>query len=403
MQIHEVLIASQQALKGNFLRTALTMLGIIIGISSVILISSIGQGAVAFITEELSVFGTNYFQVAPGKSPFASFAGTNRPLTTKDAEAIVESGIANIESVAPFAFSSSIVSSEYEKVDSLVYGLTADAQTILKPDIVHGEFITPTDDNNRAKVVVLGMDVAEELFGENANPVGESVRIDNTRFKVVGVTKASGALTASFFNNAVSVPLGSMINDITGVDELVEIDISVVNENQLNQTIDDVEAFLKDFRGIDDTEDSDFYMQSFKDSLATIQTVTGLLTVMVAAISGISLVVGGVGVMNIMLVSVTERTKEIGLLKAIGAREKDILIQFLVESVTLTLIGGVIGIVLGVSGAFGISKLAGIPFVVSPITVMFAVGVSSLVGIVFGIYPARRAAKLNPIDALRYE
>jgi len=362
-----------------------------------------GQGAVAFITEELSVFGTNYFQIAPGSSPFSSFAGTNRPITTKDVEALEKAKIANVESIAPFAFSSSRIASDYEKVDTLVYGLTAQAQAILKPEVIYGEFITEIDDNNQAKVAVLGYDIAEELFGENTNPVGESVRIDNVRYKVIGVTKAAGALTAGFFNNSISVPISSMINHITGKDELVEIDVSVVDENLLNQTIDDVEDFLRDYRRIDEGDDSDFYIQSFKDSLATIQTVTGLLTVMVAAISGISLIVGGVGVMNIMLVSVTERTKEIGLLKAIGAREKDILVQFLVESVTLTVAGGMIGILLGVSGAFVISQVAGIPFVVSPITIVLAVGVSSLVGIVFGIYPARRAAKLNPIDALRYE
>jgi len=403
MQFSEIINSSQQALRGNRMRTGLTMLGIIIGISSVILISSIGQGAVAFITNELSVFGTNYFQVAAGQNAFSSMAGTSTPITTKDYEALENSDISNIESIAPFGFASSRISSDFEKTNALVYGLTTESQIILKPDIVFGEFISETDNTNNAKVAVLGFDIAEELFGENTNPEGESIRIDNTRFRVIGVTKASGALTAGFFNNAVNIPLNSMITHITGVDELVEIDISVVDENLLNQTIDDVEVFLRDFRDIEDDEDSDFYFQSFKDSLKIIQTVTNLLTAMIVGISGISLVVGGVGVMNIMLVTVTERTREIGLLKAIGAKEKDILIQFLIESVTLSVSGGVIGILIGISGAYGISKLANIPFVVSPITIIIAVGVSSLVGIIFGLYPARRAAKLNPIDALRYE
>ena len=403
MQFSEIINSSQQALRGNRMRTGLTMLGIIIGISSVILISSIGQGAVAFITNELSVFGTNYFQVAAGQNAFSSMAGTSTPITTKDYEALENSDISNIESIAPFGFASGRISSDFEKTNALVYGLTTESQIILKPDIVFGEFISETDNTNNAKVAVLGFDIAEELFGENTNPEGESIRIDNTRFRVIGVTKASGALTAGFFNNAVNIPLNSMITHITGVDELVEIDISVVDENLLNQTIDDVEVFLRDFRDIEDDEDSDFYFQSFKDSLKIIQTVTNLLTAMIVGISGISLVVGGVGVMNIMLVTVTERTREIGLLKAIGAKEKDILIQFLIESVTLSVSGGVIGILIGISGAYGISKLANIPFVVSPITIIIAVGVSSLVGIIFGLYPARRAAKLNPIDALRYE
>lgn len=403
MQLTEVVSSAQQALRGNPLRTGLTMLGIIIGISSVILITSIGQGAVAFITDELSVFGTNYFQIAPGSNPFSSFAGTSSPLTTKDVEALRNANIANIESIAPFAFANGRISSEYEKTSALIYGLTSEAQIILKPDMVYGEFISELDDDASAKVAVLGFDIAEELFGENTNPVGETIRIDNSRFRVVGVTQSTGALTAGFFNNAVNVPLNTVINDITGLDELTEIDISVHDETLLNQTMEDVEDFLREYRGIADDEDNDFYLQSFKDSLTTIQTVTGLLTVMVAGISGISLLVGGVGVMNIMLVTVTERTKEIGLLKAIGAKQRDILIQFLIESVTLTVSGGIIGIILGVLGAYGVSQIAGIPFIVSPGSILVAVGVSSLVGIVFGLYPARRAAQLNPIDALRYE
>lgn len=403
MNLLELVTSAINALASNKLRSGLTMLGIIIGISSVILISSIGQGAVAFITEELSVFGTNYFQVSPGAGPFSSIGGSSSPITTKDYEALKRANIANIESIAPFAMYNGRVTANEEATNALVYGLTQDAQEILKPDVIYGNFIESIDDNSQAKVAVLGFDIAEELFGENTNPVGESIRIDTQRFRVIGVTKASGALTSGFFNNAINVPLSTMITSLNGVDELVEIDISVADENLLNQTIDEVELFLRDFREVVDGEDADFYIQSFKDSLSTIQTVTSLLTTMVVGISAISLLVGGVGVMNIMLVTVTERTKEIGLLKAIGAKEKDILTQFLIESITLTLLGGAVGISLGVLGAFLVSVVVNIPFVVSPVSVVLAVAVSSLVGLVFGLYPARRAAKLNPIEALRYE
>jgi len=403
MRFSEIINSSQQALRGNRLRTSLTMLGIIIGISSVILISSIGQGAVAFITEELSVFGTNFFSINPGEDMLSTMAGGSNPLTIDDWEALEESEISNIEMIAPFAWSSNDISGNEEKITALVYGMTTEAQILLKPDMIFGEFIAETDDNNQSKVAVLGQDVAEELFGENTNPVGESIRIDDTRFRVIGVTKSSGALTARFFDTVINIPLSTMMTYITGTDEIVEIDISVKDENLINQTIEDVEIFLRDHRGIEDDEPSDFYIQNFKDALSTIQTVTNLLTLMVAAISGISLIVGGVGVMNIMLVTVTERTREIGLLKAIGAKDQDIMIQFLIESMTLSVAGGLIGILFGLLGAFGISKVAGIPFVISPIIIILAVGVASLVGIVFGIYPARRAARLNPIDALRYE
>jgi putative ABC transport system permease protein len=403
MRLSEIFNLSQQALKGNLMRTSLTMLGIVIGISSVILISSIGQGAVAFITEELSVFGTNFFSINPGEDVLSALASTSDPITIDDVEALQEAEISNIETIVPFAWSSSDISGNEEEVSALVYGMTSEAQLMLKPDILFGEFISKTDDDSQNKVAVLGKDVADELFGEDSNPVGEFIRIDNTRFRVIGVIKSAGALTARFFDTVVNIPLSTMMTYITGTDEIVEIDISVVDENLLNETMDDVEIFLRDYREIEDDEKSDFFMQSFKDSLATIQTVTNLLTLMVAAISGISLIVGGVGVMNIMLVTVTERTKEIGLLKAIGAKDKDILIQFLIESVTLSLVGGMIGIIFGLAGAFAISKLAKIPFVISLAAVFLAVAVSSLVGIIFGLYPARRAAKLNPIDALRYE
>jgi len=399
----QLITSSNQALRGSKLRTGLTMLGMVIGISSVILISSIGQGAVAFITQQLSVFGTNYFQIAPGANAFSSFGSTSDPLTTADAQAIQNAHISNIESVAPFGFANSAISGNDEKTQALVYGLTSEAQVILKPDVIYGEFISDIDDTNHAKVAVLGYDVAKDLFGEGTDPVGDSIRIDNQRYRVIGVTKASGALTAGFFNNAVSVPLSSMISNITGIDKLVEIDISVHNEDLINQTIDDVETYLRDYRDIAPEDDADFYIQSFKDSLTTIQTITNLLTLMVTGISGISLLVGGIGIMNIMLVTVTERTREIGLLKAIGARDQDILIQFLIESVTLSLVGGAIGIIIGVTGAFAVSSLVHIPFVVNPLTVVIAVVVSSLVGILFGLYPARRAASLHPIDALRFE
>ena len=249
----------------------------------------------------------------------------------------------------------------------------------------------------------MGKDAAEKLFGENSSPVGETVHINNCAYQVTGVVESSSVLAGSFINNAVFIPISVVINEIVGEEKLQEIDISVHDQNTINQTIQDVEMLLRDRHGLEADDENDFQIQSAQDVLSTVQTITGLLTVMVAAISGISLVVGGVGVMNIMLVSVTERTKEIGLLKSIGAKDKDILTQFLVESIVMTLIGGIIGIMLGVGGAFLVSMVAGIPFVISVPAILMAVGVSATVGIVFGLYPARRAARLSPIDALRYE
>ncbi len=384
------------------MRTSLTMLGIIIGIGSVIMIASIGQSAIAFVTNELSSFGTDYFQITPGGDLFSAAGGASQdPIILEDAEAIEDADISNIESVAPIGYTSRFISANEEQVNVFVYGITQTGQNMLKPELVYGELLTDANSNDR--VLILGIDSSEELFGEGINPVGESVRIDDARFKVIGVTKSDSALMGRFFNSAAIIPLEVLSEDIRGDKELAEIDISVEDTSYLNQTMQDVEFFMRERKNIDDDEDNNFTLTSFQESLDTVNTITGLLTTLIAGISSISLVVGGVGVMNIMLVSVTERTKEIGLLKSIGAKQNDILTQFLIEAVVMTVIGGIIGIILGILGAYGVSAVVGIPFVLSISWIIIAVVASTLVGIIFGLYPARRAAALSPIDALRYE
>lgn len=403
MDYKELIQTSLQALRRNVLRTSLTMLGIIIGITSVILIVSIGRGAVAFITNELSSFGTDYFQINPGENNTSTFTGTNT-LTLKDVEAIENDvSITNINKVVPLAMATAIVSANGEEDSLSITGSTAEVIEILRPEIIYGEFLTEEHDLTSERVVVLGSEAAETFFGEDTNPVGERVRIKNTPFRVIGVAKSESALAGSILNRSVYVPINVVFNEIQGEERIQEIDISVHDENQINQTIEDVEALLRDRHKIEEGEDDDFRITSAQDILTTIQTITGLLTTMIAAISGISLVVGGVGVMNIMLVSVTERTREIGLLKAIGAKERDILTQFLIEAVVMTMLGGIIGIILGIAGAYIIAKAVNIPFVLDFVAILIAVGVSSAVGILFGYYPAKRAAKLSPIDALRHE
>jgi putative ABC transport system permease protein len=402
MDYKEIIITAVQALKSNILRTSLTMIGIIIGISSVILIVSIGQGAVAFVTKELSSFGTDYFQINPGADFSSTF--TSQSLTLEDVEAIEsDTSLTNIKMVVPISMATAVITANNEKESVSIYGSTDKAIEIFRPDIVYGEFMTEEDNNSGERVAVLGSEISETLFGEDTDPVGERVRINNIPFRVIGVSNSSSALAGGIINKAVFVPISVVFNEITGQELIQEIDVSVYDTNQINQTMEDVTALLREEHNLEEDEENDFQIQSAQDILSTVQTITGLLTAMIAGISGISLVVGGVGVMNIMLVSVTERTKEIGLLKAIGAKEKDILTQFLIEAVIMTLAGGVVGICIGISGAYLISLVAGIPFVVSVPAVLIAVGVSTLVGVVFGLYPARRAARLSPIDALRYE
>ena len=403
MEYKEILLSAVSALRSNILRTGLTMLGIVIGITSVILIVSLGQGGVAFITSELTAFGTNTFSINPGTDSFGSLVGANT-LTMEDVEAIEnDNSLTNVKSVAPVAVTSVVVEGNGEEKLLTVQGVTPEIYEVLAPDVVYGDFIVEENILDEERVVVMGIDAVETFFGEETDPVGETIQIDNKTFRIVGVTESTSFLAGGVLNNSLYVPISIVTDELVGEERLSEIDVSVEDPEAINQTIEDVKVLLRNQHGIDEGEEDDFQIQSFQDVLSTVQTITGLLTTMVAAISGISLIVGGVGVMNIMLVSVTERTREIGLLKAIGARQRDILTQFLMESVVMTVIGGLVGIILGISGAFLISVAVGVPFVVSVPAVLIAVGVSTFVGVVFGLYPARKAAQMSPIDALRYE
>lgn len=377
------------------------MLGIIIGITSVIIISSIGQSLVSYITNELQSFGTNFFQINPGSDLMSAFSRGGEPLTTEDVEAIKNANISNIKSVAAFNITSRIASTKDDSRRVTVYGMTPEAQELLKPEMIYGEFFTSEDINNR--VAVIGSDVADKLFGTNTDPIGEPLKIGDVRFSVIGVSKSGGTLFGGFYNTAINIPLNTLTNEFTGVDEIVEIDVEINDMNYLQDTMDEVEWVLRNHRKIADNQENDFRMLSFTGAMDTFNTITNLLTLFITGISAISLVVGGVGVMNIMLVSVTERTKEVGLLKAIGAKGRDILTEFLIESSVMTTFGGLIGIVLGIGITFVISVIVKIPFVVSVPWILMATAISASVGIIFGIYPARKAAKLHPIDALRFE
>ena len=402
MEYKEIMTSAIQSLRRNLMRTGLTMLGIIIGISSVILISSVGQNAVKFVTNEISSFGSNLFQIAPGGDIFSGLVGGGgNPLTLDDSQAIVDAEIPNVDIVAPIGFASRVVTVGDEKKSTYIYGFTPEIDEMIGLELIYGENLN--ESNRDSRIAVLGSKVAEDFFGADIDPVGESIRIGDTKYKIIGVTHTEGVLTGSQFNGGITIPLEVLNRDITGNDELWEIDISVINSSQLNETMENVEEFLRDYRNIDPEDDSDFNLVSIEQSLDIIETVTNLLTALIAGISSVSLLVGGIGVMNIMLVSVTERTKEIGLLKAIGAKEKDILTQFLIESALMTAIGGFIGILIGVTFSLLISFFAGLPMGISIPWIIITVVVSTLVGIGFGLYPARKASKLSPIDALRYE
>jgi len=404
MDFNEYISSAVQSLRNNLLRTLLTMLGIIIGIASVILIISLGRGATASITNELSSFGTNLFSINAGTLRDGSmFVGSVKTLTVRDADALlIDPSLSNIDHVAPLVTASTTVSANGEEDRLTIVGTTSSYFDIVKTTLVSGRLLTDDDELGLTKVALIGNDSVKTFFGENFDPIGQILRVDGRPIRIVGVIKNESRFAAQL-NKALYMPLPVVLKQILGQSHLQEIEVSVKNSNFLDQTIEDASTVIRLRHNISNQKDDDFSIQSFKDALSTVETVTGLLTSLIAAISGISLLVGGIGIMNIMLVSVTERTREIGLLKAIGAKRRDILIQFLIESVVMTLVGGGLGITFGVLGAFGITKVIGIPFVVSISSIVIAVSVSAGVGIIFGIYPAERAARLNPIDALRHE
>ncbi|MEI6040157.1 MAG: ABC transporter permease [Candidatus Berkelbacteria bacterium] len=405
MSFQELFSLAIKALRANLMRTLLTMLGIVIGIASVITIISLGQGATRSITDQISSFGTNLLQVIPGSQSFSgksATAGTRTDtLTMDDAQAITK--LANIDLVSPAIAQSVQISANNQSQMANILGVQENYFSINTLVPSYGGFFNDDDNNSMSRVAFIGPEISKNMFGENTNPVGQTLSINNKNFKVVGVSQPKGSIGLSNPDKNVYIPIKTGSKLIFGRDYLTIALIRIKDTNLMQITMDDIKQTLLSRHKITDATQADFTIYSSKDALNILGTVTNLLTIMLAGIAGISLLVGGIGIMNIMLVTVTERTKEIGLLKAIGAKNKAILSQILVESLVLTTMGGIVGIVIGVSMSYLVSKIANIPFVVLPSSIFLAVGVSSIVGIIFGLYPANRAAKLNPIDALKYE
>ncbi|MFC1727253.1 ABC transporter permease [Patescibacteria group bacterium] len=396
MEINELLSLAFEALRRNVGRTLLTMLGIIIGIASVITIMSLGAGSTESIVGEISSFGVNVLTVSPGRvqrGPGKS-SGTVTTLSSDDAKVIED--LSYVVGVSRVVNSNKTVAANSESITAQIIGVDAIYETIQSLSLSTGTFFTESDVLAAAKDVVLGDEVVEELFGEGAEPfiIGETVRIDGRVFQIIGVIVDS---------NGVIIPVSTAQNILFGQTHLDSLNVLVTDSQLVETATTEVENLLLVEHDIDDPEAADFNVFSSQSFVETISSITGTMTSMLSGIAAISLIVGGIGIMNIMLVTVTERTKEIGLLKAIGAKDKNILTQFLIEAVALTISGGVIGIILGAGVALVASKAMGIPFVVKLSSILLSFGVSVGVGVVFGFYPAQKAAKLNPIDALRYE
>jgi putative ABC transport system permease protein len=418
MDLTEQLRVALRALSVNKLRSSLTMLGIIIGVGAVITLLSVGQGVQKLITDQLQSVGTNLLFVVPGNLSDSQMQSrsSGSQMTLADANAIGDpANVPDVVAVAPQLMSSADVSYGKKTVRVSTSGVTPAYETVRNFPVTDGRFISDTDINSKARVAVIGSRIAERLFTEEGlYPLGATIKVNNVPFKVVGVLESKGGGGGMMGGNqdeVVLVPMSTaherlfQRNHNSRGEALVSVVYAqVVSEDRMSVAADEISNLLRDRHAIAFEDEDDFSVINQRDLVAIFGQITGVLTIFLGAIAGISLLVGGIGIMNIMLVSVTERTREIGLRKAVGAKRRDILLQFLIESVVLSLIGGLLGIVIGALGAFAISKLqSDLTAIVTPQAILLATGFSAAVGLFFGIYPATRAARLNPIDALRYE
>lgn len=409
MSLAQIIIESLESLNSNKLRSGLTILGIVIGVAAVIAMLAIGQGAQDTITGEISGIGTNLLFVFSGNEQ-ANLRNV-RPLTMADADALSDPFAApSVEAVAPVIQSGNVrVASSTEQATATVTGVTPFYESVRNYVVAEGSFITEEQNLGRSSVVLLGPELAEKLFGRSEGLVGETVRIEGQPFRVIGILQSRGGGAFGSEDNVALIPMSTArARIIRRAGERVDvIFVQAASAESVPQATEEIAQILRT-RHRTEVGADDFTVLSQQDFLQVAASITGVFTTFLGGIAAISLLVGGIGIMNIMLVSVAERTREIGLRKALGARRKDILVQFLTESSLLSLIGGLVGIVLGWLIATAVGQFAaasGTPFnpSISLNAVLLATLFSAAVGLFFGIYPANRAASLEPVEALRYE
>ena len=403
MSILESLTNALSALLANKLRSLLTMLGVIIGVGAIITTTSIGEGAKADITERIQTLGANILAVRPGQSRFRGrgSADARKSLTVKDMEALQERG-KTFGYVTPEVSSRAQVKYLNKNSNTTIVGTSPEYLVTANFTVEKGRFFTESEIRYRDRVCVLGKTVVDNLF-ETVEPVGKSIKIKGVGFHVVGVMKEKGASGWRNPDDQVFIPYSTAMKRVFGEDYLSSISIQANDDKLLEAAETEVTELLRKQHEIPINKELDFHVRNQAEFMETLEESSQTFTNMILGIAIVSLVVGGIGIMNIMLVSVTERTKEIGLRKAVGAQRSDILVQFLVESTTLALVGGLVGIGVGIIGAEMVPSIWGWRTVVSPMYAVAAFVVSALVGVFFGAYPAWKAAKLHPIDALRHE
>jgi putative ABC transport system permease protein len=412
-KISRLLIEAIDSLRTNKLRSMLTILGIVIGVGAVIAMLSIGRGAEASITSRIETIGTNLIYVTPGSTSengVRTVSGSAATLTIDDANQLA--GLENVEVVAPETSNIAQVIFQGQNTITRLMGVTSGYQYLGSMALADGEFISDTDQANRSLVVVLGSSVAETLFGTTSGVLGQRVRLNGQPFKVIGVLESKGSTGTMDQDDQVFVPLSTALYRLTGAmrfrgsSVISQINIKATDAKVVDTVVEDVTLVMRQLHGTIEGAD-DFTVTSQEAVLETATAVTDTLSIFLGGIAGISLLVGGIGIMNIMLTTVTERTHEIGLRKAVGALRQDIMLQFLVESMVLSLMGGLIGVALGwgIATLIGSIQISGttITPVVSLNSIFLATLFSMTVGLFFGIYPATRAARLQPVEALRYE
>ena len=407
MTIPDLFEETYLALSANKVRSALTMLGIVIGIASVIAMVAIGQGAQGMIQASIQSVGSNLVIVTPGAQrgvgvQVSAGRGSAQTLTQADADAI-QKEITSAKAVAPELTRRYQVRSKGMNTNTSVIGTTPDYPTVRNVEIDQGTFLTDQDLLSLGRIAVLGPTTRDDLFGPDGSAIGQTIRINAVEFKVVGITKAKGGSGFSNPDDAIYIPLTTAQKFLAGDTYVTTVSVEAADQDSMATVQQQITDLLLQRHNISNPQAADFTIMNMADIVATASSVTGTFTMLLASIAAISLLVGGIGIMNMMLTTVTERTREIGLRKAIGAQKEDVSTQFLIEAISLTFVGGGIGIFLGWVLSMIVGKLMSLPTRVSLSSVALAFGVSAGIGIVFGYYPARRAAKLNPIEALRYE
>ena len=400
----ESFLMAWASLIANKMRSILTMLGIIIGVAAVIALVSIGNGVKQDIQNSISSLGSNLLMVMPGapRTPgVRPSAGSMKSLKVFDYEAI--SKLDGVKAASPMTNGSYVVIYQNKNWTTSVSGVSYNYLDVNNWSMKSGRFLSEKNVQNRERVAVVGKTVVKNLFGDE-DPVGAEIRVKNIPFRIIGVlnSKGSGAM-GNDQDDMVIIPYTTAMERVEGVDYLRMIYVTGKDENGIDRLQSDIENLLRVRHGIKDTNLDDFNIQNMNSIMETMEETTGTLTLFLGAVAAISLVVGGIGIMNIMLVSVTERTREIGVRKALGATYSVIVTQFLIEAVVISLMGGIIGIILGIGSSKLIGMASGMSTVISVPTIVMSFAFSMAIGLIFGIYPARKAAKLNPIDALHYE